>query len=439
MCRPGGRPAEGVDIVRIALVAAGTLVVSVVGSPSFAGPAPAPAWQGFYAGVFAGEDLTALHIAVPGEVYFDGISGESQMAGALFGYNHRFAPRIVGGIEGDVSAARGGTYFAVTDGTDTIGGSVHPEWGGSFKGRIGYLASPDTLFYATAGGVVAVANYGCEATTGYDCPDRVHQTLYGWPLAGFGAETAIGSGWRFRYEYDVKFLPTLSFDPITVTPMSGTANIALIHDLGGGKAPGDEKFGYAPQTWTGFYAGLGLGHGMWANDFDGSIDGYTWNADGFGSGGVSGGAFGGYLHQFGQFALGVEAGTYWTLGQMDGGVEGMGGFTFAGNGTYGVRARAGIIVTPSTMIYGLVGWVHTDRDFSLHDSDGNLVGDAAFGRDGREFGGGIETWIGRHVSVRAEYSYATFDAPVLGIPSDVLSVKSRVGSGLIGAVYHFGG
>jgi hypothetical protein len=124
---------------------------------------------------------------------------------------------------------------------------------------------------------------------------------------------------------------------------------------------------------------------------------------------------------------------------MDGGVDGMGSFTFAGNNTYGVRGRAGIIVSPSTMIYGLLGWVHADREFSLRDGDGTPVASAAFGRDGREIGGGIETWIGRRLSLRAEYSYVTFDAPVFDIPTDVLSINSRVGSGLLGAVYHFGG
>jgi outer membrane immunogenic protein len=426
----------GVILLRIDAVAALAAVgIGAFASSAFAGPVPT--WQGFYAGAFASNDLTSLHLDVPGEFRFDGISGETQSAGGLIGFNHRINSRWVSSAEIDASVAQGGTYIGVAEGGDSFGGSVRPEWGGSLKGRIGYLASPDTLFYGTAGGVVAVANYGCETTEG-DCPERTQETLYGWPLVGFGAETRIGPHWRFRYEYDVKFLPTLSFDPIEVTPLSGTANIALIRDLGGMETDGAAGFGAAPMTWTGFYAGYGAGHQMSTTRFDGEVDDISWTFDGFGSGAVTGGGFGGYQQQFGPIVLGVEGGMYWNIGSLGAEVPGYGGFEVTANSFYDLRARAGVIVSPSTMIYALAGWLHGDGSITEIDTDGTRYPLTSFGRDGYEYGGGIETWLSKHWSVRAEYSYATFNNGFVDIPSDLVQISSHVGTGSVSAVFHFG-
>lgn len=401
-------------------------------------PAPAPAWQGAYAGIFAGNDLTALRFNVPGEFQFNGVSGETQMGGALLGFNHRFGARWVGGAEIDAAIATGGTHIDVTDGSDTLGVSVLPMWGGSLKGRYGYLASPDTLFYATAGAVVAVANYGCEISTVDGCPDRMQKTLYGWPLMGVGAETRIGPNWRFRYEYDVKFLPTLDFEGVEVTPLSGTANIALIRDLGGKETMSDATFGFAPKTWTGFYAGLAAGHQMSSTSFTGDFEGVQWLFNGFGAGSVTGGGFAGYLQQAGPLVFGVEAGNYWNAGDLSATIASYGGFSVTGNDYYDVRGRAGVIVTPSTMLYALAGWLHADGQLSVHESDDTIIDAGGFGRDGYEFGGGIETWIRPNVSLRAEYSYATFNNGIADIPEDEVQVKSHVGTATVAAVYHFG-
>jgi outer membrane immunogenic protein len=320
--------------------------------------------------------------------------------------------------------------------TQSASFTVKPEWGASIKGRYGLLASPETLFYGVAGGVVAVASWGCSATgTDEECPDRMQETMYGWPLLGFGAETRIGPNWRFRYEYDVKFLPTLTFEPMTVTPLSGTANIALVRDLGGGESDGG-SFGATPATWTGFYAGLALGHQMSSTRFDGSYDDATWAIDGFGASSVTGGAFGGYLHQFGPLVLGIEAGTYFDIGELGAKVDSYAGFGISAANYFQVRGRAGLVVSPATMVYGLAGWLHSDGQLTYTVDDATYTA-GSFSREGYEIGGGIETWLGRHWSVRTEYSYATFRDSQSEV-SDYVRMTSHVGTGTVAAVYHFG-
>jgi len=114
--------------------------------------ATAPAWQGFYAGVYASDDITVLHLDMQDAFSFDGIGGESGFGGALVGDDNHFAERWVDGAEIDAALATGSSRFDISDGPDDFNSSVSGEWGASLKGRIGYLVSPDTLFYAFGGG-----------------------------------------------------------------------------------------------------------------------------------------------------------------------------------------------------------------------------------------------------------------------------------------------
>ena len=61
--------------------------------------------------------------------------------------------RALGGRRRDrCGAGDGSSRFDISDGPDYFNSSVSGEWGASLKGRIGYLVSPDTLFYAFGGG-----------------------------------------------------------------------------------------------------------------------------------------------------------------------------------------------------------------------------------------------------------------------------------------------
>jgi opacity protein-like surface antigen len=234
----------------------------------------------------------------------------------------------------------------------------------------------------------------------------------------------------------VKFLPTLDFGGTTVSPLSGTANVALVRDIGSTETS-ESSFGYAPETWTGFYAGMALGHQMSSTKFAGDFEDVQWTFDGFGASSVTGGGFGGYLHQFGSIALDIEAGNYFNIGDLGAKFMSYGGFSVTANNYYGVRARAGVIVSPSTMIYGLAGWLHADGQIAVIEGD-TPYPISSFTREGYEVGGGVETWIGKRWSLRADYSYATFTNGIADIPSDVVQSTSHVATGTVAAVFHFG-
>ena len=144
-------------------------------------PAPPPySWTGFYAGINGGygwgRTSTSIAALDPASAQF--INGNlSQnfapnqfettlhqrggIVGGQIGYNWQFSPRWVAGIETDLQ-------YAHVDGSDskilylipTFFGTNFPfvlnsertlQWFGTLRGRIGYLATPDLLLYATAG------------------------------------------------------------------------------------------------------------------------------------------------------------------------------------------------------------------------------------------------------------------------------------------------
>lgn len=137
-------------------------------------------------------------------------------AGGYIGYNWQVAPRWVIGLEGDlawadnsqrvagiVGCATGCFGFPTPTGGDSS--SLRVMWDASLRGRIGFLATPDVLTYAT-GGVAAQAveaNVTCVAGgpwCGTTASETYSKTLPGWTVGG-GAEWKLQSNWLARVEY----------------------------------------------------------------------------------------------------------------------------------------------------------------------------------------------------------------------------------------------
>jgi opacity protein-like surface antigen len=322
---------------------------------------------------------------------------------------------------------------------------IKPDWVITAKARLGYLVSPETLFYAALGGFVAHAKYGYEYDFGGGSDgEEFDDTLYGWVFAGIGAETHISSNWRFRYEYLMGFLNTLSFDtgglPLDVTPLSGTARIALIYDFNKNMPQtGYARFGYRPMTWSGVRTGGAFGHTMADTTLDVEDSGFAFSFDGFGGHGVTGGVFIGYDQQIGsRLVAGVEAGYYWSSSKTELVASGVGSAEFSHPSFYNVRGRLGVIANPSTLIYGLVGYVHANAQAAVIDDIGGSYSEQEdFGRDGVEFGGGIEAWVSRNISLKAEYSHAIFSDTFDDLFSDEAALKTHVGTATLGLVLHF--
>lgn len=168
---------------------------------------------------------------------------------------------------------------------------------------------------------------------------------------------------------------------------------------------------------------LGVAHAGEAN-FDGAyggvqgaysrLDGGDVDLDGFG-----GGAFGGYGKTFGNWYVGGELSVDYN--KVDGSKNGV---DLEKKYSYGVAARAGYLVAPKVLGYGVVGWER-----------GKFEAKAAGAKESEELNGlrvgiGAETFVKDNVSVRTEVNYVDWKGK--GGADDGKEWRANVG-----VAYHF--
>jgi outer membrane immunogenic protein len=214
-------------------------------------PAPVTSWTGFYAGLNAGGAFGDGSFATTGTpVSFNpaGLlagapatmnalaavltsnargSGGQFIGGGQLGYNYQFASLYVLGFETDIQAlaGSGGTSSAVTTSSFAPFGFPANNYGatasftqrldylGTVRGRIGYLATPSLLAYATGGLAYGGANVGSSFSIQETFPGAfltitppifgaasASKTAVGWTVGG-GLEWMFGPKWSAKLEY----------------------------------------------------------------------------------------------------------------------------------------------------------------------------------------------------------------------------------------------
>ena len=140
------------------------------------------------------------------------LNGNSLRVGSYFGYNWQFGERWVAGLEGDwawanSAATNSGFSFFVGPEPPDSSFSVRSNWDASARARLGYLATPNVLVYATGGAawLDAEATSRCGAESCFPVsylPLTVSHAAVrsGWTLGG-GVESMLGSHWIVRAEY----------------------------------------------------------------------------------------------------------------------------------------------------------------------------------------------------------------------------------------------
>lgn len=183
----------------------------------------------------------------------------------------------------------------------------------------------------------------------------------------------------------------------------------------------------AGSPWTGFWGGLMLGQSYSNYDISGRIydpdlpdNHFAMDLPDFGGNGSLGGATLGYNRQIGDhFVLGLEA---------DLGVSNLTTATsveysydpqyFAGGFGYKVKQqralllRAGYLVTPGTLIYGLAGLASTRGTASLWADNGvetRTVWSSDLTQTGATLGIGMETLLNDHVSLKVDFRSTVFN------------------------------
>lgn len=190
----------------VLVLAANTAGAADLGKPVYkAAPPPPPAysWTGWYFGVNVGyswgrakNDLTLGGVGVASESQeMDGVIGGFQS-----GFNWQTGIWVLG-MESDFQATgqKGSTTYGIPA-VNVVAEHKLP-WLGTARSRIGVLASPNVLFYGTAG----VAYGQVKSSYTFNAPGPVaaldfKDTRAGW-TAGAGVEGAFGGGWSAKFEY----------------------------------------------------------------------------------------------------------------------------------------------------------------------------------------------------------------------------------------------
>jgi outer membrane immunogenic protein len=175
-------------------------LLAVLSTPVFADGLPtraAPAaccdarpWTGFYVGAGVGAGAVVHELSVTG-FSFDGIGGEGIFGTVTVGYDRLIHPRIVAGVFADYDFSDISTDLAVSG---LFSASVNHKSAWSVGARLGYLTSPTTLWYGTAGYTEAKFNISTSGGS-LDLPDGK-----GYFIGG-GAESQLRGNWALRAEY----------------------------------------------------------------------------------------------------------------------------------------------------------------------------------------------------------------------------------------------
>ncbi|MGY4371535.1 outer membrane immunogenic protein [Bradyrhizobium sp. LB1.3] len=188
--------------------------------------APAYNWTGFYVGGNVGgqwgsaDPTTSTVFDPPG--YFaassvpainavgaQGVNSSSVTGGLTAGYNWQVNHAVLG-LEGDInyfgvkgSATGSAVYPCCAPTGFTVSSQVSADWLATIRGRIGFLAAPTWLLYATGGAAIAEVKGNFNFTDTFAAATEsaaFRDTRLGW-TAGVGTEYAVGGGWSLKAEY----------------------------------------------------------------------------------------------------------------------------------------------------------------------------------------------------------------------------------------------
>jgi opacity protein-like surface antigen len=168
--------------------------------PTKAAPAPAYHWAGPYVGANFGGAFGYEDVTTP--IGVSATDSTGVLGGFQLGYNYKFAPAWLLGIEGefDWTSAQGKANFVDPAGTASLSVTSDHNWYGTLSGRVGYVTGP-LMVYGKAGAAWMNADYRMEVNSGIDGFTLANTTRTGWNV-GAGLEYMLGSRWSAKLEYD---------------------------------------------------------------------------------------------------------------------------------------------------------------------------------------------------------------------------------------------
>lgn len=158
------------------------------------------------------------------------------------------------------------------------------------------------------------------------------------------------------------------------------------------------------QSWTGCYVGVYAGYTVAASEI--SVPGFA-SLEGLSSEGGQIGPIGGCDLQLDRLVVGAFAD--YAFRSVDTTVT-LGGFSESVGleNAWSIGGRAGFLITPQTLAYGLVAYQESDFD----DAGTGIISDLS----GIAFGGGLETEFSPGWRLRGEYRYVDYSSKdILGV------------------------
>ena len=405
---------------------------------------PVFTWTGFYLGASLEQNMGNIEFKSTDLFEANGFGARGAGLGMLAGYDQMLSDRWLVGAQ--ISADRSNMaakadVFAYGSGVNM---SAAENWSTSLSGRVGYLASPNTLIFTSLGATMAQGTGSISETedshvVGYQAKKK---EFYGVAYTGMGIETKFSGNWRARLEYDTSFLKATAHRDgyaVDILPEIGAAKISLIYGFG---EKNQAVATTVAPTWTGFYLGAAAGHNQVSTKYNlpilGDLPASDLTLNGFGAAGWSGSLLGGYNYQINSS---VVAGA-----EIIGSLSTLESKYTVEHDTYGVeghspdwlseRARLGYLLAPETLVYGSVGYTQERSNLkSIGDISGAME---KYTLRGLELGGGAETWLTSHITARLDYSMSDFgkvdmikEIPYAG------TIKQTQSNGLMAILYHF--
>src|SRR5262249_19637463 len=178
-------------------------VAADIPRPVYKAPVVAPVpylnWTGCYIGVEGGGAWgRSRHDTIVGPTTGGDFDLSGGLVGGTLGCTYQVSAWLFG-IEGDISwvSKEGGAPFIFPLGP-IFTSTTREHWLATFRGRVGFLAAPQWLIYATGGG--AVADIEAEISSPIFGTVSETQTRWGWTL-GAGTEWKFLPNWSAKVEY----------------------------------------------------------------------------------------------------------------------------------------------------------------------------------------------------------------------------------------------
>ncbi len=168
-------------------------------------PPAKPAWNGVYVGGALGAGVANAKVDFP---QAPGTSVDVGIPGALptgmIGYNWHVATRWVLGAEGEVAPGLSTADFQV-------------DWTEALRGRLGYLLTPATMLYGTAGWLTTGIRTTSLMSDTISVPSQRVNALE----VGGGVETALTNHWAARFDYQYAVAGTLDDVEVDIEHYTG--------------------------------------------------------------------------------------------------------------------------------------------------------------------------------------------------------------------------